>query len=60
MQLPKPIYELMPLIYVVSGILAGISIGNVWSFIGGSIFAAVGFLIFTMRYEARNKNVKPK
>jgi len=52
--IPKPIYEMLPVIYVVGGILAMISVQSMTSFISGLVMGISGLLVLTMRRNYRS------
>jgi len=59
--IPKPIYEILPVIYIVGGILAMISVQSMTSFISGLVMGVVGLLVLTMRRNYRsNESQKNK
>ena len=51
--IPKPIYEILPAIYVLGGILAMISVESLTSFISGLAMGIAGLLVLTMRRNHR-------
>ncbi len=51
--IPKPIYEILPIIYVVGGILAMTSVRSLTSFISGLAIGVAGLSILWMRRKYR-------
>lgn len=52
--IPKPIYEALPLLYVLGGLAAAIFVEAWTSLLGGIILVASGLLILCMRRNYRN------
>jgi len=60
--LPKPIYEVLPLLYIGGGIAAVSSIHSVTAIVSGILLASTGVLVLCMRRKNRSsycKLVKP-
>jgi len=53
MNMPKPIYESMPVLYVIGGIAAISTVDSFMSFISGILLGASGVLIMFMRRNYR-------
>ncbi|MFV2060855.1 MAG: hypothetical protein ACC653_09220 [Gammaproteobacteria bacterium] len=58
--IPKPIYELLPIIYVVGGILAMVSVQSMTSFISGLAMGIAGLLVLSMRRNYRIAQAEKK
>jgi hypothetical protein len=56
--IPKPIYEILPIIYVVGGILAMVSVQSMTSFISGLAMGVAGLLVLSMRRNYRSMQAK--
>lgn len=55
--IPKPLYEILPAIYVVVGIAAMVTVESATSFISGLAIGIAGLLVLSMRRNHRlNKN----
>ncbi|MFV1983737.1 MAG: hypothetical protein ACC657_09385 [Thiohalomonadales bacterium] len=52
--IPKPVYEILPIIYVLGGILAMVSVQSLTSFISGLAMGISGLLVLTMRRDYRS------
>jgi hypothetical protein len=53
MWLPKWLYEIMPYVWFVVGTFSIYYIENIAAFLSGCLFMATGFLILSVRREAR-------
>lgn len=53
MNMPKPIYESLPIIYVIGGIAAISSIDSFMSFISGILLGCSGVMIMCLRRNYR-------
>ena len=51
--LPKSIYELLPIIYVASGVIAFIKLSHEFGQAGGIILISAGLLVTYMRFSHR-------
>jgi len=51
--LPKSIYELLPIVYVVSGVIAFIQLSHDFGQAGGIILISAGLLVTYMRFSHR-------
>ena len=56
--IPKPIYEILPVLYVVGGILAMTSVQSMTSFISGLAMGVAGLLVLSMRRNYRSAVTK--
>lgn len=54
MNMPKPIYESLPIFYVIGGIAAISTIDSFMSFISGVLLGSSGIMIMFLRREYRN------
>ncbi|VAW93067.1 hypothetical protein MNBD_GAMMA22-609 [hydrothermal vent metagenome] len=52
--IPKPIYEVLPIIYVVGGILAMTTVQSMTSFISGLAIGIAGLIILALRRKYRS------
>ena len=53
MNMPKPIYESLPTLYVIGGIAAISSVDSFMSFISGILLGSSGIMIMFLRREYR-------
>jgi len=53
MTMPKPIYESLPVLYVVGGIAAISTVDSFMSFISGILLGSSGVMIMCLRREYR-------
>jgi hypothetical protein len=51
--LPRSLYEFMPYLYVVIGIIAALVLYNSYAIISGILLLTVAFMIFYMRLKSR-------
>ena len=56
MNMPKPIYESLPLLYVVGGVAAMSTVDSFMSFISGILLGASGVMIMFLRRNYRQSN----
>ncbi len=56
--IPKPLYESLPIIYVVSGIFAMTSFQTLTSFVSGLAIGMAGLMVLSMRRKYRNTKAK--
>lgn len=54
MNMPKPIYESLPIFYVIGGIAAISTVDSFMSFISGVLLGSSGIMIMFLRREYRN------
>ena len=54
MNMPKPVYESLPVLYVIGGIAAISTIDSFMSFISGILLGCSGVMIMLLRREYRN------
>jgi hypothetical protein len=55
--LPKSLYEFMPYLYVVIGVVTALALYNSYAIISGVLFLTVALMIFYMRLKNRTKKV---
>jgi len=53
MNMPKPIYESLPVLYVVGGVAAISTVDSFMSFISGILLGSSGVMIMFLRREYR-------
>lgn len=53
MNIPKPIYELLPILYVIGGISAISTVDTFMSFISGVLLGCSGVMIMFLRRDYR-------
>ena len=53
MNMPKPIYESLPIIYVIGGIAAISTVDSFMSFISGILLGSSGVMIMFLRRDYR-------
>ena len=51
--LPKLVYELLPVLYILGGIIAMIAVNSSMSFISGVLLCASGVIVLIMRRNYR-------
>ena len=54
MNMPKPIYESLPILYVVGGVAAISTVDSFMSFISGVLLGCSGVMILLLRRNYRN------
>lgn len=54
MNMPKPLYESLPILYVIGGIAAISTIDSFMSFISGVLLGTSGVMIMCLRRDYRN------
>ncbi len=54
MNMPKPIYESLPILYVIGGIAAISTVDSFMSFISGVLLGSSGVMIMFLRRDYRN------
>ena len=57
MKLPTPIYEYMPSIYIIAGVLLAANFENAVGKTAATILVLAGVIVFNMRLNSRSKNV---
>ena len=57
MKLPTPIYEYMPSIYIIAGVLLAANFDNAIGKTAGALLAFTGVLVFNMRLNSQSQNV---
>ncbi len=61
--LAKPVYEILPLLYIAGGIAAISSVSSFMAIASGALLAGSGFVILFLRCKNRNSDcrlVKPR
>lgn len=53
MNMPKPIYETLPVLYVIGGVAAMSAVDSFMSFISGILLGASGIMIMFLRRDFR-------
>lgn len=53
MNMPKPIYESLPILYVIGGVAAMSTVDSFMSFISGILLGASGVMIMFLRRDFR-------
>lgn len=53
MNMPKPVYECLPTLYVIGGIAAISTVNSFMSFISGILLGSSGIMIMCLRREYR-------
>lgn len=53
MHLPKPLYESLPVLYVLAGIAAIVTVDSFMSFISGILMGSSGVMILLLRRNYR-------
>ena len=54
MNMPKPIYESLPVLYVIGGVAAISTVDSFMSFISGTLLGCSGVMILLLRRNYRN------
>ncbi|MCW8987020.1 MAG: hypothetical protein OQK75_05040 [Gammaproteobacteria bacterium] len=54
MHMPKPIYESLPILYVIGGVAAISTVDSFMSFISGILLGSSGVMILYLRRNFRN------
>lgn len=54
MNMPKPVYESLPILYVIGGIAAISTVDSFMSFVSGILLGSSGVMIMYLRREYRN------
>lgn len=54
MNMPKPVYESLPILYVIGGIAAISTVDSFMSFVSGILLGCSGVMIMYLRREYRN------
>ena len=53
MNMPKPIYESLPILYVIGGVAAMSTVDSIMSFISGILLGSSGVMILYLRRNYR-------
>lgn len=56
MNMPKPIYESLPVLYVIGGVAAITTVDSFMSFISGVLLGCSGIVIMCLRREYRRED----
>jgi hypothetical protein len=56
--LPKPLYELMPVLYIALGVTAALFLYNSYAIASGILLLAVALIILYMRLESRTEEME--
>ena len=56
MNMPKPIYESLPVLYVIGGVAAMSTVDSFMSFISGILLGSSGVMIMFLRRNYRSSN----
>lgn len=56
MNMPKPVYESLPILYVVGGVAAMATVDSFMSFISGILLGSSGVMIMFLRRNYRNSD----
>lgn len=57
MNLPTPVYEYPPSIYIIAGVLLAANFENAVGKTAATILVLAGVIVFNMRLNSRSKNV---
>ena len=57
MEIPKPIYESLPILYVVGGVAAISTVDSFMSFISGILLVSSGVIIMFLRRSHRRSEI---
>lgn len=57
MEIPKPIYESLPILYVVGGVAAISTVDSFMSFISGILLGSSGVIIMFLRRSHRRSEI---
>ena len=57
MELPKPIYESLPILYVIGGVAAISTVDSFMSFISGILLGSSGIIIMFLRRSHRRSEI---
>ena len=57
MNLPTPVYEYLPSIYIIAGVLLAANFENAVGKTAAAILVLAGVIVFNMRLNSRSKNV---
>lgn len=58
MNMPKPIYECLPILYVIGGIAAISTVDSFMSFISGILLGSSGVMIMCLRRDHRHRHTE--
>lgn len=56
MNMPKPIYESLPILYVIGGVAAMSTVDSFMSFISGTLLGSSGVMILYLRRNYRRSD----
>jgi hypothetical protein len=57
MEMPKPIYESLPILYVIGGVAAISTVDSFMSFISGILLGSSGIIIMFLRRNHRRSEI---
>lgn len=57
MEMPKPIYESLPILYVIGGVAAISTVDSFMSFISGVLLGSSGIIIMFLRRSHRRSEI---
>ncbi len=57
MNMPKPVYESLPLLYVIGGVAAISTVDSFMSFISGILLGSSGVMIMLLRRNYRRSEI---
>ena len=57
MEMPKPIYESLPILYVIGGVAAISTVDSFMSFISGVLLGSSGIIIMFLRRNHRRSEI---
>jgi len=57
MEIPKPIYESLPILYVIGGVAAISTVDSFMSFISGILLGSSGIIIMFLRRNHRRSEI---
>ncbi len=57
MEMPKPIYESLPILYVIGGVAAISTVDSFMSFISGILLGSSGIIIMFLRRSHRRSEI---
>ena len=58
MNLPTPVYEYLPSIYIIAGVLLAANFDNAIGKTAATILVLAGVIVFNVRLNSRSKNVR--
>lgn len=58
MKLPTPVYEYLPSIYIIAGVLLAANFDNALGKMAATILVFTGVIVFNMRLNSRSEHVR--